>query len=407
MVLIGLLLIALVCLALGLVLASAGWLIGSLAASAAAAWVLWRGRDRIIASGAPTESAADNPPLASSVPQTASSVATSAPSRDAAVAETPAAADYARRRADELSAAGQPATTAPATTAPAATAAPAAAEAELVDVDVWVIDGRPNYHTAHCGVLLGADAETIPHSQAVEDGFTPCTLCDPDAHPERVAQPAQAAAPTEAGEPGDLQQVWVVDGWPHYHAQGCARLSGAESEAIPFGQAVEDGFTPCPNCQPAVIEPAPVRSEAVASEPASEPAAEPAPVAAAEPVAQTAAPVTEPAPMTEPEPAVVEAEPVTAATPTVAPETAEAPVAEAVPAEAPTGEPEPGAAEEPAGAEPAPAASGGPGDVWVVPGRPRFHLQDCMIIGDQGAIAVPLAQAVDDGFKPCSLCEPV
>jgi hypothetical protein len=29
-----------------------------------------------------------------------------------------------------------------------------------------------------------------------------------------------------------------------------------------------------------------------------------------------------------------------------------------------------------------------------------------MIIGDQEAVSVPLAQAVDDGFKPCSLCEP-
>jgi hypothetical protein len=59
-------------------------------------------------------------------------------------------------------------------------------------------------------------------------------------------------------------------------------------------------------------------------------------------------------------------------------------------------------------APPAAAAqSAARGDVWVVPGRPRFHVQGCMIIGDQDAVAVPLEQALDDGFKPCSLCEPV
>jgi hypothetical protein len=388
MVLIGLLLIALVCLALGLVLASAGWLIGSLAASAAAAWVLWRGRDRIVPATASSEHA-DNPPLA---PATQHSVATSAPSRDAAVAETPAAADYARRRADELSGvASQPAVSAAATGG--AGAAPAT---ELVDVDVWVIDGRPNYHAAHCGVLLGADAETIPHSQAVEDGFTPCTLCDPDAHPERVAQPAQggpAAAAAEPTEPGDLRQVWVVDGWPHYHAQGCARLTGATSEPIPFGQAVEDGFTPCPACQPAVIEPAVQPEPVPASEPEPAAAAEPA---VAEPVAAESA-VAEPA-VAEPAPSVAEQ---------AAPPAAEA--AEAAPSVE-----EPAAEDAPAAGEPAPIAEPGPavaaepaaGDVWVVPGRPRFHQRDCMIIGDQEAVSVPLAQAVDDGFKPCSLCEP-
>lgn len=394
MVLIGLLLIALVCLALGLVLASAGWLIGSLAASAAAAWVLWRGRDRIVPAGAAAEHAADTPPLASAAPQVANSVATSAPSRDAAVAETPAAADYARRRADELSGA---AAAQPALATATAAGAGIAAGAELVDFDVWVIDGRPNYHAAHCGVLLGADAETIPHSQAVEDGFTPCTLCDPDAHPERVASPAQtgpASAVPEATAPGDLRQVWVVDGWPHYHAQSCTRLVGAASEPVPFGQAVEDGFTACPDCQPAVIEPA-VQPQSAA---APDPVAVPEPIQP-EPVAtQIAAPAAAPEPILEP---AAEPGPVTEPEPAAAPAAESALVAES----APVAEPEPAAAAEGAPAAPEPAASG-TRDVWVVPGRPRFHMRDCMIIGDQDAVAVPLEQALDDGFKPCSLCEP-
>ena len=107
MVLIGLLLIALVCLTLGLVLASAGWLIGSLAASAAAAWVLWRGRDRIVPA-ATGDAAKDD----------AKDEGTATADADAATAEAGAAMasapvsdepDYARRRADELRGVVQPA----------------------------------------------------------------------------------------------------------------------------------------------------------------------------------------------------------------------------------------------------------------------------------------------------------
>ena len=47
MVLIALLLVALVCLILGLVLASGPWLIGSLVASAVAGIVLWRQREQL------------------------------------------------------------------------------------------------------------------------------------------------------------------------------------------------------------------------------------------------------------------------------------------------------------------------------------------------------------------------
>jgi hypothetical protein len=48
------------------------------------------------------------------------------------------------------------------------------------DEPVWVIDGRPRYHLSGCGFLLGRHPEPVPLRQAVEDGFTPCALCDPD-----------------------------------------------------------------------------------------------------------------------------------------------------------------------------------------------------------------------------------
>jgi hypothetical protein len=45
---------------------------------------------------------------------------------------------------------------------------------------VWVIDGRPRYHLSSCGFLVGQRSEPIPLQQAVEDGFSPCSQCDPD-----------------------------------------------------------------------------------------------------------------------------------------------------------------------------------------------------------------------------------
>ncbi|HST46985.1 hypothetical protein [Jatrophihabitans sp.] len=48
------------------------------------------------------------------------------------------------------------------------------------DESVWVIDGRPRYHLADCDFLLDREPEPVPLRQAVEDGFTPCALCDPD-----------------------------------------------------------------------------------------------------------------------------------------------------------------------------------------------------------------------------------
>ena len=52
----------------------------------------------------------------------------------------------------------------------------------LNDLDEFkVADGYPEYHVRGCGELHGLDAEAVPHTQAVEDGFQPCVVCDPDA----------------------------------------------------------------------------------------------------------------------------------------------------------------------------------------------------------------------------------
>jgi hypothetical protein len=55
-----------------------------------------------------------------------------------------------------------------------------AARVARMSAQVLVIDGRPRYHQAGCVHLLGRESEALPVSEAVELGFTPCSLCEPD-----------------------------------------------------------------------------------------------------------------------------------------------------------------------------------------------------------------------------------
>ena len=55
-----------------------------------------------------------------------------------------------------------------------------AARVARMTKDVLVIDGRPRYHVAGCVHLLGRPFEPLPVGEAVELGFTPCGLCEPD-----------------------------------------------------------------------------------------------------------------------------------------------------------------------------------------------------------------------------------
>lgn len=48
------------------------------------------------------------------------------------------------------------------------------------DRDVWVIDGRPRYHRRACEIIDGQNAQAVPLTQASEDGFIPCSLCQPN-----------------------------------------------------------------------------------------------------------------------------------------------------------------------------------------------------------------------------------
>lgn len=56
-------------------------------------------------------------------------------------------------------------------------------DAPAIDPDdpeaVFVVDGRPRYHARDCATLASLAAEPIPRSQALEDGFVACSLCEP------------------------------------------------------------------------------------------------------------------------------------------------------------------------------------------------------------------------------------
>lgn len=44
--------------------------------------------------------------------------------------------------------------------------------------------------------------------------------------------------------------------------------------------------------------------------------------------------------------------------------------------------------------------------VWVIDGRPRYHLGDCVLVKEWESIAIERAQAVEDAFVPCAACRP-
>ncbi|WP_326556776.1 hypothetical protein [Micromonospora sp. NBC_01796] len=57
--------------------------------------------------------------------------------------------------------------------------ADAARLARMAD-DVLVVDGRPRYHLADCPHLRDRETEPLPVGEAVELGFTPCAVCEPN-----------------------------------------------------------------------------------------------------------------------------------------------------------------------------------------------------------------------------------
>lgn len=158
MLIIGLMVIALICLAVGLALPSSAWLIASLIATAGAGYLVWKMRSAITPAAAPAGT--------SSAPSDGSDAAVDADATANASAET----TTMPRVTDDAPA--------PARVSEDATQVIAAVAAGDVE-DVWVIDGRPRFHLGNCPIIQGQEAEPIPLDQALEDGFMPCSLCEP------------------------------------------------------------------------------------------------------------------------------------------------------------------------------------------------------------------------------------
>jgi hypothetical protein len=142
MVIAGLLVIAGACLALGLVTQSAVWLIASLIATAGAGFLLFKLRHVIATPAIPAATGSSGSPTDSAA------IDTTPASLAAPTGSEPARQPSAAQRGPD---------------------------------DVWVIDGRPRYHLDGCAIIKGQDAEPIPFKQATEDGFMPCSLCEPQA----------------------------------------------------------------------------------------------------------------------------------------------------------------------------------------------------------------------------------
>jgi len=157
-VVILLLAVALGLLVLGLIGADSALVVGSILASLLAVALIVRARrDRIGQPAAAAVAHRTGQPVKQPTLRPASGVGRHAATRPA---DDPAPADDAEQDP------------------PAAdTAAPLSGHGQH---SVWVIDGRPRYHLASCDFLLGRADQPIPLSQAVEDGFTPCSRCDPD-----------------------------------------------------------------------------------------------------------------------------------------------------------------------------------------------------------------------------------
>ena len=168
MLIIGLMVIALICLAVGLVLPSSAWLIASLIATAGAGYLVWKMRSAIAPAGAAGSGSAaaagpadaDQPDRADAMDQTA--VIDAVDAAPDSTADTSVISAVPAHDATQVI---------PAVPADAVRADPG---------DVWVIDGRPRYHLGTCPIIQGQDAEPIPFDQAVEDGFMPCSLCEPN-----------------------------------------------------------------------------------------------------------------------------------------------------------------------------------------------------------------------------------
>ena len=264
---------------------------------------------------------------------------------------------------------------------------------------VLVVAGRPRYHVDGCRYLIGKDVEAVDVLDALEEGFTPCGVCKPDAtlaalaaleeEDELDGEELPLQVPVEQDlevEPEDDEAVEdeaeledeVVDEPVPVVA---ARSGRGRTAAVPVVPAVPVR---------AVADEATVTSRRPAATTGTRTAAKTA-TRAATTAAVVDAPVPVPVPARAakaPAPArAAKAVPVSKGTPATR-ATRTAPVV-STPIAAP------------------PAAPVRAGSVVVIPDRGRFHRAECRYVRSvAGATTMSKSAATKQGYDACGVCKP-
>ncbi len=117
---------------------------------------------------------------------------------------------------------------------------PPAAESPAADPSGWW--GRRR-EAADAG---GSTATAVPARSARGLSGSESTVDPPDEPPaELITQRQSRRIATMTAE------VVVIDGRPRFHEAGCLHLLGRDAERLPVDEAIQLGFTPCGQCQPA------------------------------------------------------------------------------------------------------------------------------------------------------------
>ncbi|MEH1130120.1 hypothetical protein [Micromonospora sp. CPCC 206061] len=143
------------------------------------------------------------------------------------------------RRAGRLGGGDGPVFTPPARSAPALGGSPVA------------LAEQPAPPFAEPAYAQPVEAPTPPHGLGVteQQPVIAAEVVDDEDPPDEPAP--QYVSPADAARVARMTaDVLVIDGRPRYHLTGCVHLLGRESEALPVGEAVELGFTPCGRCEP-------------------------------------------------------------------------------------------------------------------------------------------------------------
>lgn len=147
------------------------------------------------------------------------------------------------RRAGRLGGSDGPVFTPPARSAPALGGSPVAL-AEPAPAPVYA---EPAFMETAPAFVEHAEAPTPP--RGIGQSAAAAEVVDDDDPPDEPAP--QYVSPADAARVARMTaDVLVIDGRPRYHLTGCVHLLGRENEALPVGEAVELGFTPCGRCEP-------------------------------------------------------------------------------------------------------------------------------------------------------------